>query len=81
MPVLSAGIIRKLCVVVIETDEQSRVIQMISKSEEGILSSSEHLNKLRSIKTALMQDLLTGKKRVTTLLTRVNENDNGKGVD
>lgn len=81
MPVLSAGIIRKLCVVVIETDEQSRVIQIISKSEEGNLSSSEHLNKLRSIKTALMQDLLTGKKRVTTLLTRVNENDNGKGVD
>jgi hypothetical protein len=29
----------------------------------------------------LMQDLLTGKKHVTTLMTRVNENDNGKGVE
>jgi|LGVF01.1.fsa_nt_gb hypothetical protein len=31
--------------------------------------------------TVLMQDLLTGKKRVTALLTRVNENDNGNGVE
>ena len=30
---------------------------------------------------ALMQDPLTGKKRVTALLTRVNENENRKGVD
>ena len=30
---------------------------------------------------ALMQDLLTGKKHVTILMTQVNENDNGEGVD
>jgi len=40
----------------------------------------EH-GKLRSLTIPIVQDLLTGKKRVTTLLTRVNENDNGKGVD
>ena len=40
----------------------------------------EH-SKLRSLKPPLMQDLLTGKKRVTALLTRVNENDNGNGVE
>jgi type I restriction enzyme S subunit len=68
MPVLSAGIIRKLCVVVIKADEQARIIQTISKSEECIFSASESLNKLRSLKTGLMQDLLTGKKRVTALL-------------
>ena len=28
-----------------------------------------HLNKLRSLKAGLMQDLLTGKKRVTPLLS------------
>jgi len=73
MPVLSAGIIRKLCVVVIGVDEQARIIQTIGKSEECILSSSESLNKLRSLKTALMQDLLTGKKRVIPLLTEPQE--------
>jgi len=34
-------------------------------SERSIMSN---LSKLRYLKTALMQDLLTGKKRVTTLL-------------
>jgi hypothetical protein len=29
----------------------------------------------------LMQNLLRDKTRVTALLTRVNENDNGRGVD
>ena len=81
MPVLSGGIIRKLGVVILGLNEQKRIIQMIAGSEAALLSSSTHLAKLRSLKTALMQDLLTGKKRVTALLIRVNDNDNGKGVD
>ena len=81
MPVLSGGIIRKLRVVILGLNEQKRIIQMIAGSEAALLSSSTHLAKLRSLKTALMQDLLTGKKRVTALLIRVNDNDNGKGVD
>jgi type I restriction enzyme, S subunit len=68
MPVISAGIIRKLRVVAIGVDEQVRIVQTIYKSNESIVSSSDRLNKLRALKTALMQDLLTGKKRVTVLL-------------
>lgn len=68
MPVISAGIIRKLCVVIIGVDEQVRIVQIINKSDECVVSSSVRLNKLRSLKTALMQDLLTGKKRITALL-------------
>ncbi len=67
MPVLSAGIIRKLHVVVIGMTEQSRIIKTLLSAERCILSSLERHNKLRSLKTALMQDLLMGKKRVTPM--------------
>lgn len=73
MPVLSGGIIRKLRVVILGLNEQKRIIQMIAGSEAALLSSSTHLTKLRSLKTALMQDLLTGKKRVTPLLESEKE--------
>ena len=45
------------------------------KSEGGIFDfiNKKLLTKLRSIKTALMQDLLTGKMRVTPLLTESQE--------
>ena len=68
MPVLSGGILRKLRVVIFDLNEQKRIIQIIEGSEAALLSSSTHLAKLRSLKIALMQDLLTGKKRVTALL-------------
>ena len=51
------------------------------ETQDGFLSGLGSLGQIRSLKTALMQDLLTGKKRVTALLARVNENDKGKGVD
>lgn len=73
MPVLSGGIIRKLRVVILGLNEQKRIIQMIAGSEAALLSSSTHLAKLRSLKTALMQDLLTGKVRVTPLLNEPKE--------
>lgn len=36
--------------------------------------SASRLSKLRSLKTALMQDLLTGRKRVTELLNNPEVN-------
>jgi hypothetical protein len=36
--------------------------------DSHIVSGSSQLRKLRSLKPALMQDLLTGKRRVTPLL-------------
>lgn len=53
-------------------------LEEIGKLGESYQQTAE---KLRSLKTALMQDLLTGKKRVTALMRYVNENDNRRGVD
>jgi type I restriction enzyme, S subunit len=48
--------------------EQDVIGQQMAKLEGSLGSSMAHLSKLRSLKTALMQDLLTGRKRVTKLL-------------
>ena len=53
--------------------EQKKIGQFLSIHDEQIKSESNNLAKLRSLKTALMQDLLTGKKRVTPLLTDLKE--------
>ena len=55
----------------IKLDERNHV--------ENLLHS--HLNMPDWDLILLMQDLLTGKKHVTTLMTQVNENDNGEGVE
>lgn len=52
-----------------EVDERQRSYALIKEAEETLEVSRLNLEKLRSIKTGLMQDLLTGKKRVTTLLS------------
>ena len=64
-----------------KAEERQRLHTVIKESAEALKVSGHNLEKLRSLKTALMQDLLTGKKRVTALLTIVYESDNGKGVD
>jgi len=48
--------------------EQKNMGQFLAVQDERIKSEAKKLAKLRSLKTALMQDLLTGKKRVTDLL-------------
>ena len=48
--------------------EQLRISNIINKSSDKILVEQTQLKKLQSIKTALMQDLLSGKKRVTNLI-------------
>jgi type I restriction enzyme S subunit len=76
-----AALLELLLSVPKEPAEQDRILKVMYTLRQNQISTIDNLNKLKSKKTALMQDLLTGKKRVTTLLTRVNENDNGKGVD
>jgi type I restriction enzyme, S subunit len=51
-----------------EPDEQHRIARVLSQSETLIETERKSLRKLRSLKTALMQELLTGEKRVTPLL-------------
>ena len=48
--------------------EQNEITKIISSSENVIQDYTIELNKLKSIKTGLMQDLLSGKKRVTHLI-------------
>ena len=49
-------------------DEQNLIAEIIKKSDESISKHRCSLEKLKRRKTGLMQDLLTGKVRVTNLL-------------
>ncbi len=49
-------------------DEQASISDNLAKHDELRVRCIQHCLKLRSLKTALMQDLLTGKRRVTALL-------------
>jgi type I restriction enzyme S subunit len=49
-------------------DEQQLIFCTISKQQDLLNSAMSGLNKLKKQKTALMQDLLSGKVRVTSLL-------------
>jgi len=49
-------------------EEQSRIAEIYESMEQRLLANKRSLSKLISEKAALMQDLLTGKVRVTPLL-------------
>ena len=51
-----------------DENEQARILSKLDAVESEITAETQGLSKLRSLKTGLMQDLLTGKKRVTPLL-------------
>ncbi len=80
-PSLNRNDIHPLWIGLPSPDEQSKIVTILMRCDQRLDSMGRGLEKLRSIKTALMQDLLTGEKRVTALLIRVNDNDNRKGVD
>jgi type I restriction enzyme S subunit len=48
--------------------EQKEIADRITRIDSQVSIVRQQLAKLRSLKTALMQDLLTGRKRVTALL-------------
>ena len=54
-------------------DEQSSISEKLTKHDDLRLQYIQNRQKLHSLKTALMQDLLTGKKRVTPLLESEKE--------
>ncbi|MDO9593140.1 MAG: restriction endonuclease subunit S [Erysipelotrichaceae bacterium] len=53
--------------------EQQTIAERLNKLEWSLGCTERELKKLRSLKTALMQDLLTGKKRVAALLNDTEE--------
>jgi type I restriction enzyme S subunit len=68
-PSLTMGQIRKLIIAYPEDeDEQNRITLHMQGMREHLVSLELMLRKLRALKTALMQDLLTGTRRVTALL-------------
>lgn len=62
---------RSLMVKTPDIDEQARIENYLMLQNLAIIDLINKLNKHRSLKTALMQDLLTGKKRVTPLLNEM----------
>ena len=54
-------------------DEQTAITIRISAAREAFNTYREHLYKLKSVKAGLMQDLLTGDRRVTALLEQREE--------
>ncbi len=63
-------------------EEQKRILMKLETLRQIIKNTNINLHKLHSLKTALMQDLLTGKVRVTPLLdeTEVIKDDSGQNT-
>jgi type I restriction enzyme S subunit len=57
-----------------DQSEQDRILRVMNTLRKNQIISTTNLYKLKLKKTALMQDLLTGKKRVTRLLVTESKN-------
>ena len=71
MPSLNNGVMAKLVLPFPAVGEQRKISQRIDAMDNETELLEAQLNKQQSIKTALMQDLLSGKVRVTPLLKTV----------
>lgn len=67
-PEITLPALRNIFIPIPNPDEQDQIVKSLDISATQIRRTEGNLTKLRSLKTALMQDLLTGKKRVTALL-------------
>jgi type I restriction enzyme S subunit len=67
-PNISTNQMEEIVLPVIDAKEQQRQGVFIRNYDRKTATYLQHSKKLRSLKTALMQDLLTGKKRVTPLM-------------
>ncbi|TCF47780.1 hypothetical protein MCC10107_1971 [Bifidobacterium longum subsp. longum] len=65
--------LRPLVIALPKPAEQERIATAYEAADERQISNEQSLRKLRHLKTALMQDLLTGKVRVTPLLQQAKE--------
>ncbi len=65
---LNLPTIKNLLVPQMKLEEQQRISLILDASTQKASEFQKRLNKLHALKTALMQDLLTGRNRVTTLL-------------
>lgn len=69
-PSLNRNDIHPMWIGLPEPDEQSNIVTILMRCDQRLDSMGRVLEKLRLLKTGLMQDLLIGKKRVTMLLNK-----------
>ncbi len=62
---LNSSLLNQLLIACPSNEEQGRIVQRLDSLDQQIASEEVHRHKLQLIKTGLMQDLLTGKVRVT----------------
>ena len=68
MPSLNSAVLENLIVAFPKADEQQEIMRRCDAAADGIASTFDQLAKMRAFKRGLMQDLLTGNRRVTALL-------------
>lgn len=68
IPDLQLGVLEKFEFPIPSLNEQDKLIRQIEKFDADTLLNKKYLRKLQLAKNGLMQDLLTGKVRVTNLL-------------
>ncbi|MCZ8225014.1 MAG: restriction endonuclease subunit S [Microcystis sp. LE19-84.1B] len=70
IPDLQLGVLAKFEFPIPSLNEQDKLIRQIEKFDADTLLNKKYLSKIKLLKTGLMQDLLTGKVRVTDLLNQ-----------
>ena len=70
MPSLNNAVMENLIIAFPRADEQHEIMRQCGAAADGIASTLDQLAKMRALKRGLMQDLLTGNRRVTPLLER-----------
>jgi len=65
--------IKRLLVIIPSPEEQEAIADGLEAIDASIHISQDQLLKLQLTKTGLMQDLLTGKRRVSSLLSQPSE--------
>lgn len=70
LPRINLGDINKLLIPKISISEQQSIMKILNKNELVKKQLSVELSKLQSLKTGLMQDLLSGKVRVNNIKTK-----------
>ncbi len=69
-PSLNRNDIHPLNVASPQPNEQDEIVRILENAELHIAGLKSSIGKLKRLKTGLMQDLLTGKKRVTNLIKK-----------
>jgi type I restriction enzyme S subunit len=70
IPDIQLGVLAKFEFPIPSLNEQDKLIRQIEKFDADTLLNKKYLSKIKLLKTGLMQDLLTGKVRVTDLLNQ-----------